>query len=64
MSGEENYKRVYSKYPLQDYKFKLIEKLERDYQDEDGNYIGCHRYYYNIVDGKKILDEARSGLID
>jgi len=64
MSGEEDYKRVYSKYPLQDYKFKLIEKLKRDYQDEDGNYIGCHRYYYNIVDGKKILDEAMSGLID
>ena len=54
MSGEDYYERVYSKYPLQDYRFKLIKKLERDYQDEDGNYIGCHRYYYNIVDGKKI----------
>ena len=53
MSGEEDYEKVCSKYPLQDYRFKLIEKLERDYQDEDGNYIGCHRYYYNIVDGKK-----------
>ena len=53
MSGEDDYERVYSKYPLQDYRFKLIEKLERDYQDEDGNYIGCHRYYYNIVVGKK-----------
>ena len=40
MSVEEDHERVYSKYPLQDYKFKLIEKLERDYQDEDGNYIG------------------------
>ena len=63
-SMEELYERVYSKYPLQDYQFKLIEKLERDYQDEDGNNIGCHRYYYNIVDGKKILDEARSGPVD
>tara|TARA_B110000259_G_scaffold570_1_gene799 strand:- start:4 stop:168 length:165 start_codon:yes stop_codon:yes gene_type:complete len=53
MSGKEDYERVYSKYSLQDHRFKLIEKLERDYQDEDGNYIGCHRYYYNIVDGKK-----------
>ena len=64
MSGEEDHDRAYSKYPLQDYRFKLIEKLERDYQDEDGNYIGCHRYYYNIVDGKKILDEARSGQVN
>ena len=53
MSGEEVYERVYSKYSLRDYRFKLIKKLERDYQDEDGNYIGCYRYYYNIVDGKK-----------
>ena len=64
MSGEEYYERVYIKYPLHDHRFKLIKKLERDYQDEDGNYIGCYRYYYNIVDGKKILDEARSGLVD
>ena len=63
-SIDELYERVYSKYPLKDYSFKLIERLERDYQDEDGNYIGCHRYYYNIVDGKKILDEARSGPVD
>ena len=63
-SIEELYERVYSEYPMQDYKFKLIERLERDYQDEDGNNIGCHRYYYNIVDGKKILDEARSGPVD
>ena len=40
MSGKEYYERVYSKYSLQDHRFKLIEKLERDYQDEDGNYIG------------------------
>jgi len=53
MSGKEDYERVYSKYSFQDHRFKLIEKLERDYQDEVGNYIGCHRYYYNIVDGKK-----------
>ena len=64
MSGEEYYERVYIKYPLHDHRFKLIKKLERDYQDEDGNYIGCRRYYYNIVDGKKILDEARSGPVD
>ena len=64
MSGEEDYERVYSKYPLQDHRFKLIKKLERHYQDEDGNYIGCRRYYYNIVDGKKILDEARLGPVD
>ena len=63
-SIEELYERVYSEYPMQDYKFKLIERLERDYQDEDGNNIGCHRYYYNIVDGKKILDETRSGPVD
>ena len=64
MSGKEDYERVYSKYSFQDHRFKLIEKLERDYQDEVGNYIGCHRYYYNIVDGKKILDEARSGPVN
>jgi hypothetical protein len=64
MSGEEYYERVYSKYPLKYYRFKLIKKLERDYQDEAGNYIGCHRYYYNIDVGKKILNEARSGPVD
>ena len=64
MSGEDYYERVFSKYSFQDHRFKLIEKLERDYQDEVGNYIGCHRYYYNIVDGKKILDEARSGPVN
>jgi hypothetical protein len=63
-SMEELYERVYSKYPLQDYQFKLIEKIEWDYEDEDGNRIPCHKYVYDVVDGREILDEARSGPVD
>ena len=63
-SEEETYERVYSQYPLQDYRFKLIEKKRWDYEDEDGNRIPCTKYVYNVIDGKEILDEARSGPVD
>ena len=36
--------------------FKLINKLDYDYLDEDGNYIGCHVYAYNIVSSLFILE--------
>ena len=32
--------------------------------DEDRNRIPCTKYVYDVVDGKEILDEARSGPID
>ena len=63
-SEEETYERVYSQYPLQDYRFKLIEKKRWDYMDKDRNRIPCTKYVYNVIDGKEILDEARSGPVD
>jgi hypothetical protein len=63
-SMEELYERVISKYPLQNHQFKLIEKIEWDYMDEDRNRIPCTKYVYDVVDGREILDEVRSGPVD
>jgi hypothetical protein len=63
-SSYETYKRVFSDYPLRDYKFELIKKIDYDYQDKDGNRIGCHKYVYDVVYGKDILIEAESGPVD
>jgi len=63
-SEEETYERVYSQYPLQDYRFKLVEKKRWDYMDKDRNRIPCTKYVYNVIDGKEILDETRSGPVD
>jgi hypothetical protein len=60
-SSYETYKRVFSAYPLRDYKFELIRKIEYEAWDENGDDIPCTKYVYDILDGKKILDEARSG---
>ena len=32
--------------------------------DEDGNDMPCTKYVYDVVDGKEILDEAKSGTVD
>ena len=45
-------------------KFKLIKKIDYDYQDKKGNYIGCHIYTYDVVNGREILIESESGLVD
>ena len=63
-SSYENYKRVFSNYPLRDYKFELIKKIDYDYQDKDGNRIGCQKYVYDVVNGKDKLIEAESGPVD
>jgi hypothetical protein len=63
-SMEELYERVYSDFPMQDYKFKLTEKIQYLSLDEDGNDIPCTMNVYNFVDGREILDEARSGPVD
>ena len=60
-SSYETYKRVFSDYPLRDYKFELIKKIDYDYQDWKGKNIGCHKYVYDVVNGKDILIEAESG---
>ncbi|MDB4598645.1 hypothetical protein OAI40_05480 [Candidatus Pseudothioglobus singularis] len=60
----ETYKRVFSDYPLRDYKFELIHKIDYETWDEDGNDIPCTKYVYDVVDGKEILDEAKSGTVD
>ena len=61
---EELYERVYSDFPLQDYRFKLIEKTKWDYLDDKGNKIPCTKFVYNVINGREILDEARSGPVD
>ena len=63
-SSYETYKRVFSDYPLRDYKFELIHKIDYETWDEDGNDIPCSKYVYDIVDGKEILDEAKSETLD
>ena len=63
-SSYETYKRVFSDYPLEDYKFKLIKKIELFSWDEDGNDIPCTMNVYNVEDGKDILIEAESGPVD
>ena len=63
-SSYETYKRVFSDYPLRDYKFELIHKIDYETWDEDGNDIPCTKYVYDVVDGREILDEARSGPVD
>jgi len=60
----ETYKRVFSDKPLMDYKFELIKKIQYDNKDKDGKRIPCHKYAYDVVDGKDILIEAESGLVD
>ena len=63
-SSNELYQRVFSDYPLGNYQFKLIKKVDYDYQDKNGNYIGCHIYTYDVVNGREVLIESQSGLVD
>ena len=63
-SSYETYKRVFSDYPLRDYKFELIHKIDYETWDEDGNDIPCTKYVYDVVDGKEILNEAKSVTLD
>jgi len=60
-SSYETYKRVFSDYPLRDYKFKLIRKIDYETWDKNGDDIPCTKYVYDVIDGKEILDEAMSG---
>ena len=63
-SSYELYQRVFSDYPLGNYQFKLIKKVDYDYQDKNGNNIGCHIYTYDVVNGREVLIESESGLVD
>jgi len=63
-SSYETYKRVFSDYPLRDYKFELIKKIVYASWDDDGNDIPCSKYVYDVVDGIQVLDEANSGPVD
>ena len=60
-SSYEKYQRIFSDYPLRDYKFELIKKIDYDYQYLNEKNIGCHKYVYDVVDDIEILDEASSG---
>ena len=60
----ETYKRVFSDYPLRDYKFELIDKINYEAWDKNGEDIPCTKYVYDVIDGKEILDEAKSGPVD
>jgi len=63
-SSYETYKRVFSAYPLRDYKFELMRKIDYETWDENGDDIPCTKYVYDVIDGKEILDEAMSGTVD
>ena len=63
-SSYEKYQRVFSDYPLRDYKFELIEKIDYKHQDWKGKNIGCHKYVYDVVYGVDVLIEAESGPVD
>ena len=63
-SSYETYKRVFSDYPLRDYKFELVKKIDYETWDDDGNDIPCSQFVYDVVDGKDILVEAESGPVD
>ena len=54
-SSYETYQRVFSDYPLRDYKFELIKKIDYAIWDDDGNDIPCSKYVYDVVDGKDRL---------
>ena len=60
-SSYEKYQRIFSDYPLRDYKFELIKKIDYDYKYLNEKNIGCHKYVYDVVDGIEIFDEASSG---
>ena len=63
-SSYETYKRVFSDYPLRDYKFKLIRKIDYETWGKNGDDIPCTKYVYDVIDGKEILDETLSGPVD
>jgi len=63
-SSYEKYQRAFSDYPLRDYKFELIKKIDYKHQDWKGKYIGCHKYVYDVVYGVDVLIEAESGPVD
>ena len=63
-SSYETYKRVFSDYPLEDYKFELIKKIDYESWDDDLNDIPCSKYVYDVVDGKETLIESESGPVD
>ena len=62
-SSYELYERVFNDNPLKNYEFRLIKSEDYDYQDKKGNNIGCHKYVYDIIDGKKVFNEAESGRV-
>ena len=39
-------------------------KIDYDCQDWKGKNIGCHKYVYDVVNGKDKLIEAESGPVD
>ncbi len=63
-SSYETYQRVFNDYPLGDYKYKLIKKIDYVSWDDKGNDIPCHKYVYEVVNGKDILIESESGPVD
>ena len=45
-------------------KFQLIKGWETYFWDDDGNDIGCHIKTYDIVNGREVLNLAKSGPVD
>ena len=63
-SSYELYQRVFNDNPLENYEFELIKKIDYDSHDKKGKRIGCHKYVYDVLNGKKIFNETESGPID
>jgi len=64
LSSYELYERVFNEDPLENYEFKLIKREDYDSQDKKGKRIGCHIYVYDVIDGKKVFNEAESGPVN
>ena len=64
LSSYELYERVFNEDPLENYESKLIKREDYDSQDKKGKRIGCHIYVYDVIDGKKVFNEAESGPVN
>ena len=64
LSSYELYERVFNENPQENYEFKLIKRIDYDSQDKKGKRIGCHIYVYDVIDGKRVFNEAESGPVN
>ena len=63
-SSYELYQRVFNDNQLENYEFELIKRIDYDSHDKKGKRIGCHKYVYDVLNGKKVFNENESGSVD